>query len=55
MDKESYLLGVEDVILVLKDELKRVEDPALKQFLKEIINQVEEQKRWLARRRLGLA
>ena len=55
MDRESYLAGVEDVVLILKDELRRLKDPTLKRFLAELIQQVEEQKRWMARRRLGLA
>ena len=54
LDKESYLAGVEDVILLLRDELSRIKDPALRRFLRDLIEQVEEQKRWMARRRLGL-
>ena len=52
MDRESYLAGVEDVVLILKDELKKTKNKEVRRILMRIIESVEEKKLWMARQRI---
>ena len=52
LDRQSYLLGVEDVVLLLKEQMHQVKDEKLKKFLADLIQEIEQKKIWLAKQRI---